>query len=469
MEASKLLNFFLQLLWLFVSLQLLLVILLLLWRTVNSFAQRRFQVAVAKESSKEVEPPLEWLVPLPPPSDALLWAVEWDLDVRAMINDLKSQGPEIAERYYGNEAFMSKLTKLMRNVVSRGELQRLTSELITRAHIELRTKMFHNMCKTDEEENEDARAWAQMMREMTGQAPIGTSMEIDTGRHLQSSISRSSTSSETEDAKAWKQMMKEISGQSPSGTSTDMGREKHYYERTAEPTQLQLPDDDAAAWEEMLKVMNNKPPAFADTVESPQVEIQPATQPFIGDDALSWEQMLKVMNNRPPASSLAETALQEADTSAAHSSPDFSSDDASAWAEMSRPMKDDLTTNSVTAESRRSHEPSRPHSLVGDDAAAWEAMLQEMNSRSADIPIARIKTDYGMDLADIAQPDAWRHMGDASMMAQGNLQSLNTSDELEEEFEDIWETLVFNLAKPLCCPDAFGAAPFDFTMHMSLA
>ena len=53
--------------------------------------------------ANSLEPSVEQ-IQLPPPGRALQWAVEWDLDLRQLVEDLKKESQEeVLERYFRNE------------------------------------------------------------------------------------------------------------------------------------------------------------------------------------------------------------------------------------------------------------------------------------------------------------------------------------------------------------------------------
>ena len=85
-------------------LQVVVVLLLLLQWLWNGLLAWRKRAAFAAS----LEPTVEH-IQLPPPGRALMWAVQWDLDLRKLVDDLKSEGPEVLERYFQNEAFVMKL------------------------------------------------------------------------------------------------------------------------------------------------------------------------------------------------------------------------------------------------------------------------------------------------------------------------------------------------------------------------
>mmetsp|Transcript_339 Transcript_339/g.458 ORF Transcript_339/g.458 Transcript_339/m.458 type:complete len:185 (-) Transcript_339:6-560(-) len=142
-----------------IVLQLMLIALLLLYKLWRAFLYWRRKVAF----SATLVPTLEQLVPLPPPGPVLMWAVQWDLDIRAMVDDLKKEGPLVVDRYCQNEAFMLKLRKIVRNVVSHSEMVRITQEVRMRQELE---KFHTNFQKSSQEEDEDAKALRLMMGEM---------------------------------------------------------------------------------------------------------------------------------------------------------------------------------------------------------------------------------------------------------------------------------------------------------------
>jgi hypothetical protein len=134
-----------------ITLQLMLIALLLLYKMWRAFLHWRKGVVF----SSTLVPTLDQLVPLPHPNPVLLWAVEWDSDIRTMVEDLKNEGPSAVERYCQNEAFILKLRKILRNVVSKNDMRRITEEVMMKEEV----AKFHTTCqKSAEEEDEDFRA-----------------------------------------------------------------------------------------------------------------------------------------------------------------------------------------------------------------------------------------------------------------------------------------------------------------------
>jgi len=168
-----------------------------------------------------------------------------------MVDDLKSEGPGAAEKYMGNEAFMLKLRKIIRNVVPQREMDRITHEVQMRRHQQRFAQMTAQIAtpKTVQEEDEDAKAWAAMMREMTGESPAGPSTDIVVGQSVE-----------------------------------------------------KVPDfstDDEAALQAMMAVMSRKPGDSLDKPPSPANLKDPEVSGFQDDDAIAWEQMMAVMNRKP--------------------------------------------------------------------------------------------------------------------------------------------------------------------------
>ena len=279
-----------------IALQLMLIAVLLLYKISQPFFKWRQGVAF----SATLEPTLEQLLPLPPPGPVLMWAVEWDLDIRAMVDDLKREGPLVVERYCQNEAFMLKLRKIVRNVVSQSEMIRITQEVRMRRELEKFQRV--NFQKSIEEEDEDAKAWQAMMKEMTGETPLGAQpVDVNVGAPMsQLQPPAPAPAFEGDDAAAWEAMMSVMNRKPfedmPSPTPEPLPVP------VAPPAAPTFEGDDAAAWEAMMSVMNRKP---FDDMPSPTPEplpvpvAPPAAPTFEGDDAAAWEAMMSVMNRKP--------------------------------------------------------------------------------------------------------------------------------------------------------------------------
>ncbi|CAK9059086.1 unnamed protein product [Durusdinium trenchii] len=297
-----------------IGLQLVLIALLLLYYAWSAFRLWRKGV----EFSATLVPTLEQKVALPPPGPVLMWAVQWDLDIRAMVDDLKNEGPSVVERYCQNEAFMNKLRKIVRNVVSQSEMIRITQEVRMKRELEKFQRM--NFQKSAEEEDEDAKAWQAMMLEMTGEKPQETQIDVNVGAPAQ----QMSTVFEGDDAEALEAMM------------AVMNR-KPFEAAVAEPPiptpapQAAFNADDAAALEAMMSVMNRKP--FE--AEAAPVQASPALQ---GDDAAALDLMMSVVNQKPCEDS--PKGLLQSDCSTEHvqvlekSESEQSDDTSELWAQL---------------------------------------------------------------------------------------------------------------------------------------
>ena len=318
------------------------------------------------EFSKTLVPTLEQQVALPPPGPVLMWAVEWDLDIRCMVDDLKNEGVEAVERYCQNEAFMNKLTKIVRNVVSQGEMIRITQEVRMRRELEKFHKM--NFQKSAEEEDADAKAWQAMMLEMTGEKPQQPQIDVHVGASAKPP-QFAAQALEGDDAEALEAMM------------AVMNRKP--YEEAAKPPIPQvaettaLNEDDAAALQAMMSVMNRKP-----FDETPPAAPAPVSNPapvasFEGDDAAAWEAMLSVMNRKP-----FEAATTELEATPAPQGGEAEASKAMMSVMNCKPFE------TPPAPAPVSH-PAPVASFEGDDAAAWEAMLSVMNRKpfEAAVPV----------------------------------------------------------------------------------
>eukprot|EP00931_Biecheleriopsis_adriatica_P042280 TRINITY_DN2409_c0_g1_i1.p1 TRINITY_DN2409_c0_g1~~TRINITY_DN2409_c0_g1_i1.p1 ORF type:complete len:691 (-),score=170.80 TRINITY_DN2409_c0_g1_i1:51-2003(-) len=354
-----------ELLLLSISFQSLLVVVLLISRAWHAWCKWRAEVAF----SAALVPSLEALVPLPPPSPALMWAVRWDLDLRAMVNDLKSEGPAAVDRYCENEAFMLKLRKIIRNVVPQSEMDRITEEVKHRAEVERIRKL--TVTKTVEEENEDAKAWAAMMREMTGQTPTSSSMEVDVGMpHGVKDETRQAF--EGDDAAAWEAMMS-VMNRKPGDSQPS--------QQSPAPVEVAAPSfegEDAAAWEAMMSVMNRKPGDSQPSQQSPAA-VEESAPSFEGEDAAAWEAMMSVMNRKPGDSQ----PSQQSPAPVEESAPSFEGDDAAALEAMMSVMHRKPGDSQPSQQSPAAVEESAP-SFEGDDAAALEAMMSVMHRKPGD-------------------------------------------------------------------------------------
>eukprot|EP00913_Durusdinium_trenchii_P021470 g20178.t1 len=382
-------------------------------------------------------PTLEQKVALPPPGPVLMWAVQWDLDIRAMVDDLKSldlnEGPSVVERYCQNEAFMNKLRKIVRNVVSQSEMIRITQEVRMKRELEKFQRM--NFQKSAEEEDEDAKAWQAMMLEMTGEKPQETQIDVNVGAPAQ----QMSTVFEGDDAEALEAMM------------AVMNR-KPFEAAVAEPPiptpapQAAFNADDAAALEAMMSVMNRKPfeawvkfrtmlqeNATATYIcqdvpaEVPEPISTPAAS-FEGDDAAAWDAMLSVMNRKP-----FEDAPPEVPAPISTPAASFEGDDAAAWDAMMSAMNRKPFEENAEPASSALHEDdaaaleammsvvsrkpfedateapapisAESTSLQQDDAAAWDAMLSVMNRKPFEAEAAPVQASPALQGDDAAALD----------------------------------------------------------------
>ncbi|CAK9087216.1 unnamed protein product [Durusdinium trenchii] len=392
-----------------IGLQLVLIALLLLYYAWSAFRLWRKGV----EFSATLVPTLEQKVALPPPGPVLMWAVQWDLDIRAMVDDLKNEGPSVVERYCQNEAFMNKLRKIVRNVVSQSEMIRITQEVRMKRELEKFQRM--NFQKSAEEEDEDAKAWQAMMLEMTGEKPQETQIDVNVGAPAQ----QMSTVFEGDDAEALEAMM------------AVMNR-KPFEAAVAEPPiptpapQAAFNADDAAALEAMMSVMNRKP--FEDVpAEVPEPISTPAAS-FEGDDAAAWDAMLSVMNRKP-----FEDAPPEVPAPISTPAASFEGDDAAAWDAMMSAMNRKPFEENAEPASSALHEDdaaaleammsvvsrkpfedateapapisAESTSLQQDDAAAWDAMLSVMNRKPFEAEAAPVQASPALQGDDAAALD----------------------------------------------------------------
>ena len=364
-----------------IALQLMLIAVLLLYKISQPFFKWRQGVAF----SATLVPTLEQLLPLPPPGPVLMWAVEWDLDIRAMVDDLKREGPLVVERYCQNEAFMLKLRKIVRNVVSQSEMIRITQEVRMRRELEKFQRV--NFQKSIEEEDEDAKAWQAMMKEMTGETPLGAQpVDVNVGAPMsQLQPPAPAPAFEGDDAAAWEAMMSVMNRKPfedmPSPTPEPLPVP------VAPPAAPTFEGDDAAAWEAMMSVMNRKP--FEDmpspTPEPLPVPVAPPAAPtFEGDDAAAWEAMMSVMNRKPFEDMPSPTPEPLPVPVAPPAAPTFEGDDAAAWEAMMSVMNrkpfEDMPSPTPEPLPVPVAPPAAP-TFEGDDAAAWEAMMSSMNGK----------------------------------------------------------------------------------------
>jgi len=317
-----------------ITLQLMLIAVLLLYKLWRAFLHWRRGVAF----SATLVPTLEQLVPLPHPNPVLVWAVEWDLDIRTMVEDLKNEGPSAAERYCQNEAFMLKLRKIVRNVVSKNEMMRITQEVMMKQEVE---KFHSGFRKSAEEEAEDLRAFEAMMNQIQGppanhaiaagaaqqwQQKTAAALEEDDEKALQEMLAvmnrkpgeehgaapatpsapvlpvppeptrAAAAELDDEDAKALREMMAEADGVSEPVVAP-----------VPAPAPAPMPEEDAKALEELLAVMNRKPhEANGATASAPPVapvltvpSAAPAASVLDEDDAKALQEMMAVMNRKP--------------------------------------------------------------------------------------------------------------------------------------------------------------------------
>ncbi|CAJ1400510.1 unnamed protein product [Effrenium voratum] len=324
-----------------IGLQLSIIALLLLYNLFRACSHWRAKAAF----SSTLVPTLEQLVALPPPGPVLMWAVRWDLDIRALVDDLKNEGPEAVEKYLQNEAFMLKLRKIVRNVVSQSEMIRITQEVRMRRELQRFQTDFQ---KSSAEEDEDARAWAAMMREMTG-APEQQQAELQDVDAAAAPSAAPAAAFEGDDAAALEAMMAVMNrkpfDEAPAPAAPFVA-----------PAAAALDDDDAAALEAMMAVMNRKP---FDPPEAPApAPAAPAPAAFEGDDAAAWEAMMAVMNRKPNEAAPAPAATA------------FEGDDAAALAAM------------MASEPEAASSPAyAPEAAALDDDAALEAMMAVMNRK----------------------------------------------------------------------------------------
>jgi len=421
-----------------IALQLMLIAVLLLYKISQPFFKWRQGVAF----SATLVPTLEQLIPLPPPGPVLMWAVEWDLDIRAMVDDLKREGPLVVERYCQNEAFMLKLRKIVRNVVSQSEMIRITQEVRMRRELEKFQRV--NFQKSSEEEDEDAKAWQAMMKEMTGETPLGAQpVEVNVGVPM-SQLQPPATASafEGDDAAAWEAMM------------SVMNRKPFEDMPSTNPEPLPVPlapsaapafeGDDAAAWEAMMSVMNRKP--FED-MPSPNPEplpvpVAPSPPPaFEGDDAAAWEAMMSVMNRKPFEDMASPTPEPLPVSVAPSATPAIEGDDAAAWEAMMsamnrKPFEDmpspmsDCSTEHVQVQKSESERSS-------DTAVLW-AQMEEMENQGATLE------EQALKFVSLCMPSKSKCQSHEEKVAGTTHFFIGETDDFDfedDQFDSFWSTL----------------------------
>lgn len=281
-----------------ITLQLMLIALLLLYKMWRAFLHWRKGVVF----SSTLVPTLDQLVPLPHPNPVLLWAVEWDSDIRTMVEDLKNEGPSAVERYCQNEAFILKLRKILRNVVSKNDMRRITEEVMMKEEV----AKFHTTCqKSAEEEDEDFRAWQAMMQAIDGQGPNGTQpTEANVGAvpAAQQWQQKTAAALEEDDAEALQEMLA-VMNRKPGDTGNG-AQAATVLPVPAAPTRepnipaSELEEEDARALQEMLAEVNGEPtPAQVPPVAMSQPAI-PESE-LEEEDAKALQEMLAVMNRKP--------------------------------------------------------------------------------------------------------------------------------------------------------------------------
>ncbi|CAJ1328293.1 unnamed protein product [Effrenium voratum] len=347
----------------------------------------------SRQSASTLVPTLEQLVALPPPGPVLMWAVRWDLDIRALVDDLKNEGPEAVEKYLQNEAFMLKLRKIVRNVVSQSEMIRITQEVRMRRELQRFQTDFQ---KSSAEEDEDARAWAAMMREMTG-APEQQQAELQDVDAAAPSAAPAAAF-EGDDAAALEAMMAVMNrkpfDEAPAPAAPFVA-----------PAAAALDDDDAAALEAMMAVMNRKP---FDPPEAPApAPAAPAPAAFEGDDAAAWEAMMAVMNRKPNEAAPAPAATA------------FEGDDAAALAAM------------MASEPEAASSPAyAPEAAALDDDAALEAMMAVMNRKPFEAGVSTELTEKKPEL-----------LADSDCSTDAQLALEKSESEQSDDFAEFWVQL----------------------------
>lgn len=384
---------------------------------------RKWRTSVAFQTL--LVPTLEDLVPLPPPSPALVWAVRWDLDIRALVDDLKSEGPDAAERYLQNEAFVNKLSKIVRNVVPQREMDRITLEVKRYEQLQ----RFHAVTerttarKTAEAEDEDAKALAAMMAEISGAAPTGPTGEIDTCPSSQ--FSEVPGHNFADDDAATMEALQAVMNRRPGDSATSQ-----FTNAPVQEPSVDFAGDDAAAWGAMMAVMNRKPgdsqpcqTQFQDDLsQNTSAPIEESAPSFEGDDAAAWEAMMAVMGRKPGDSEPCQTRSQD-DASTQDSTTCLQSEDAAALEALmaavgSKPGDGEPSQVSVAPV-------ENPAPLASDDAATWEAMLAVMNNKPG-----------GQAVPDTEGHDAFAP-GSGAVMRQASDRRPDTIRDFEEFWADL--------------------------------